>query len=130
MVIHRSNISASGPATAEECFAAMQRHHERGTAGRLPGRTAGPHTMATGGQGGDGGGSGHRVGPAPADPGDIIYGAKAIARFLFGEDGDRARRRVFNLWAHYRERKERAGFFKLKGALCLSKSQWRGFHGL
>ena len=85
--------------------------------------------MAAGGQGGSGGGSG-LVGPAPADPGDIIYGAKAIARFLFGEDGNRARRRVFNLWAHYRERKERAGFFKLKGALCLSKSQWRGFHGL
>jgi hypothetical protein len=38
--------------------------------------------------------------------------------------------RVFNLWAHYRDRKEQAGFFKLKGALCLSISQWLKFHGL
>ena len=65
-----------------------------------------------------------------AAAGDIIYGAKAIARFLFDDDGSRSRRRVFNLWSHYRDRKERAGFFKLKGAVCLSKSQWQAFHGL
>jgi hypothetical protein len=64
------------------------------------------------------------------DAGDIIYGAKAIAFFIFGDDNNRSRRRVFNLWAHYSARKERAGFFKLKGALCLSKTQWREFHGL
>lgn len=68
---------------------------------------------------------------APTAPhGDIIYGAKAIARFLFDDDGNRSRRRVFNLWSHYRDRKEQAGFFKLKGALCLSKSKWLAFHGL
>jgi hypothetical protein len=36
---------------------------------------------------------------------------------------------VFNLWAHYRDRQEPTGLFKLKGALCLSKSQWLKFHG-
>jgi hypothetical protein len=66
----------------------------------------------------------------PSTPGDIIYGAKAIARYIFGEDGSRARRRVFNLWTHYRDREEKAGFFKLKGALCLSVLQWKKFHGL
>ena len=67
---------------------------------------------------------------ATATPGDIIYGAKAIAGYIFGESDNRSRRRVFNLWNHYRDRNERAGFFKLKGALCLSKSQWQAFHGL
>jgi hypothetical protein len=86
------------------------------------------------------GSSGPRVPPGaqgaaaaspPAPPaGDIIYGAKAIARFLFDDDSNRSRRRVFNLWSHYRDRKEQAGFFKLKGALCLSKSKWMAFHGL
>ena len=63
-------------------------------------------------------------------PGDIVYGARAIARFMFEEDGDRARRRVFNIWTHHRDRRENAGFFKMKGALCLSKRRWRDFHGL
>ncbi len=62
--------------------------------------------------------------------GDIIYGARAIARYLFDDDGNSARRRVYTLWAHYHARGERAGLFKLKGALCLSKSQWQAFHGL
>ena len=64
-------------------------------------------------------------------PGDIVYGARAIARYLFEDDSNRARRRVFNLWNHFRDRKERVGFFKLKGALCLSKSEWQAFqdHG-
>ncbi|EJW10833.1 hypothetical protein A33M_3994 [Rhodovulum sp. PH10] len=70
------------------------------------------------------------VGDGAEVEGDIIYGARAIALFIFGDGGNRARRRVFNLWAHYRDRKEHAGFFKLNGAVCLSKSQWRGFHGL
>ena len=79
------------------------------------------------------GGGGNNMPPAPptgADaPGDILYGAKAIARHLFGADGRREQRRVFNLWSHYQYRKERVGFFKLKGAVCLSKSQWRKFQG-
>jgi hypothetical protein len=64
--------------------------------------------------------------------GDIIYGGRAIADFIFPEEPkrDRARRRVFNLAAYHFARKEKAGFFKLKGALCLSKKQWRRFHGL
>lgn len=63
----------------------------------------------------------------------MIYGARAVALYLFNDDSNRARRRVFNLWTHYRDRKESAGFFKLKGALCLSKSQWeqwQALHGL
>jgi hypothetical protein len=68
----------------------------------------------------------------PDDDGDIIYGARAISTFIFGvtDNPCRARRRVFNLAAHYKARNENAGFFKLKGALCLSKKQWRRFHGL
>lgn len=64
------------------------------------------------------------------DGGDVIYGARGIAVFLFGDASNRARRRVFHLWSYYRDRKEKAGFFKLKGALCLSKAQWKAFHGL
>jgi hypothetical protein len=115
-----------GAAPAEECFEAMRRHNRLaastalrngiGHAVRLPPVPPG--------------GSGAPPGQASPAEGDILYGAKAIARFIFGDDGNRSRRRVFNLWAHYRDRKEKAGFFKLKGALCLSKSQWRGFHGL
>ena len=73
------------------------------------------------------------VAPSPAvaaTPGDVIHGAKAIALYIFDDNSNRSRRRVFNLWNHYRDRNERAGLFKLKGALCLSKSQWRAFHGL
>ena len=116
MITLRTNLNGTR-ATAADCFAAMERQERAkpDPAHRAAHATA---PSATGGQGSAG------------DGGDIIYGAKAIAWFLFGDDGNRARRRVFNLWAHYSRRKERAGFFKLKGALCLSKSQWRGFHGL
>jgi hypothetical protein len=62
--------------------------------------------------------------------GDIVYGARAIAKFIFGDASNTARRRVFNLWAFHQAREERAGFFKMKGGLCLSKTQWRAFHGL
>jgi hypothetical protein len=105
----------------DACFAAMQRHHERGrTTGSVPPRTEENNRQPL---------------PPPllqtADVGgDIIYGARAIALYLFGDDTDRPRRRVFNLWAHYRARREAAGFFKLRGALCLSKSRWRKFQGL
>jgi hypothetical protein len=68
--------------------------------------------------------------PDGGGAGDIIYGARAIAQYLFNDASTRTRRRVFNLWTHYRDRKESAGFFKLKGALCLSKRQWQDFHGL
>jgi hypothetical protein len=108
------------PATADECFEAMVRHN----AGQRPAT----QTLSAGGHGGGGDGGGSRL--EGDDSGDIIYGAKAIARFLFGDGGNRARRRVFNLWAHYSARKEKTGFFKLKGALCLSKTLWRRFHGL
>lgn len=124
MVTHRKNLhSPDQAATAEACFAAMQRHHAQGhPAAARAGILA--LSAASGDQG-----EKRPTMPPPA-PGDIIYGARAIARFLFGEDGNTARRRVFNLWIHYRDRQERAGFFKLKGALCLSKKQWRDFHGL
>jgi hypothetical protein len=119
MVTHRTNAHSLGrAASAEECFAAMQRHNVRGTP------TARPAPIAPSAE------------PVASTAGDIIYGAKAIARFIFAEEvgeaynGTKNRRRVFNLWSHYSQRQERAGFFKLKGALCLSKSQWRAFHGL
>jgi hypothetical protein len=72
--------------------------------------------------------------PPPLPPGggrrgDIIYGAEAIAAYLFNDNSRRTRRRVYNLWTHFRDRKEKAGFFKLKGALCLSVSEWNGYRG-
>lgn len=102
--------------TADECYRAMQLHNAR--------CRGAPTTIA----------NEHKDETAPRsdaiNSGDIIYGARSIAEYLFADGGNRARRRVFNLWAHYSVRKEKAGFFKLKGALCLSKSQWRSFHGL
>ena len=124
MVIHRTNpktlrpVDGRSPAEpAEACFRAMQRHAEGKEPRRITIAVTAPAETAI---------------PVQIKPGagDIIYGAKAIARYLFDDDGNRSRRRVFNLWNHYRDRKERAGFFKLKGALCLSKSQWQDFHGL
>lgn len=109
--------------TADECHEAMLRHnkHLRQTAPLIRVEPCRAQTS--------GGGNGTND-----EPGDIIYGAESIAWFIF-DDCDavgptRARRRVYHLWNHYRDRKERAGFFKLKGTLCLSKSQWRRFHGL
>jgi hypothetical protein len=119
--------SKSRPATADECFEAMRRHNRPAkvpTAVRnVLGQTAplAPQHIEE---------SGAPPGQAPPAEGDILYGAKAIARFIFGDDGNRSRRRVFNLWAHYQHSKQHTGFLKLKGALCLSKSQWRAFHGL
>ena len=117
MIVQRTNLNSSR-AVAADSFGAMQRHQERSKATTSltpPGGGSPPPPPVPPGQGG---------------PGDIIYGARAIAHFLFGEDDNKARRRVFNLWAHYRARREPAGFFKLKGAVCLSKAQWRKFHGL
>jgi hypothetical protein len=121
MIIRRTNlkplrpvadVGTSAPAsTAEEGFRAMQRH---AGATRIPITAATPESVA--------------VPVRSTPPGDIIYGARAIARYLFDDDSDRARRRVFNLWNHFRDRKERVGFFKLKGALCLAKSVWQAFH--
>jgi hypothetical protein len=122
MIIRRSNGNTTAT-TGEECFMAAERHHTRSqmvSPRPWPNDASGlPETVANG-----------SAGTGAAYAGDIIYGAKAIAFFIFGDDGNRSRRRVFNLWAHYSARKERAGFFKLKGALCLSKAQWRAFHGL
>jgi hypothetical protein len=113
MFIHRTNMNA--PASGDECFRAMQRAAAKpgsATPARVPAEVA---PAASG---------------SPPEGGDVIYGAKAIAGYLFADQSNRARRRVFGLWAHYSKRKERAGFFKLKGALCLSKKQWLAFHGL
>jgi hypothetical protein len=124
MVIRRTNLNVVSAqradlasSTAEACYRAMQRHAEGApppgaarTVSSLPPPSAPPS--------------------AKPPAGDIIYGAKAIARHIFGDDGNRARRRVFSLWNHYRDRNQRAGFFKLKGALCLSITQWKAFHGL
>lgn len=117
MMTYRSDLTTNGAAgSADQAFAAMQRHHDRAKGVTAPAEAR----------------SSALPPPSPLTgiPGDVIYGARAIALYLFGENDNRARRRVFNLWMHYRDRKEPAGFFKLKGALCLSKSKWREFHGL
>ncbi len=121
----------SRPGTADECFEAMRRHARRDGGNVAALATVRSGSIAPGPLGGGAGPPGSGTRPQPEEmEGDILYGAKAIARYLFGDDGNRSRRRVFNLWAHYQHRKERAGFIKLKGAVCLSKSQWRAFHGL
>lgn len=82
--------------------------------------------------GGSGNGWDGPSGDADDEGGDILYGAKAVADYLFPREPnrDRARRRVYTLADYYIKRGEPAGFFKLKSAVCLSKSQWRRFHGL
>ncbi len=100
-------------ATADDVYGAMLRH-ARATQSGSPPAPPSPPPPAIG----------------AGDEGDIVYGGTAIARHLFKDDGKTARRRVFHLWTYYRDRKENAGLFKLKGALCLSKSKWRAFHGL
>ncbi len=122
----RTNLHGSRESLAESATFASQGEKLVPTTSAV--RSQAPFVIAGGHGGGDGDGGDGPLGGG--DGGDIIYGGKACALFIFGDDSNRARRRVFNLWTHYKARKERAGFFKLKGALCLSKSQWRRFHGL
>jgi hypothetical protein len=123
MISHRTNrepsrLPADLHSTTSDSFAAMQRLSDQAKAARTqafqPPHFPKPPLPPSGGDEG----------------GDVVYGARAIAVFLFGDGSNKARRQVFNLWTHYRDRKEQAGFFKLKGALCLCKSLWRKFHGL
>lgn len=100
--------------TADEAFQAMLRHARASRSGPPPSPPSPPPPPPNG----------------SGDEGDVVYGGTAIARHLFKDDSKTARRRVFHLWTYYRDRKENAGLFKLKGALCLSKSKWRAFHGL
>jgi hypothetical protein len=111
---------------ADAAFEAMQRHAEKLKSGSAPftPKTPTPVPMAACGQG-----SGGRDGDC-SPPGDIFYGAMDIADALFHLRTKKARRRVYALAAFHRARGEQAGFFRLKGALCLSMSQWRRFHGL
>jgi hypothetical protein len=109
---------------ADACFDAMRRHNERSSRTPSASGAKGPAPPVS-------------IEPVQAPvsngrdiEGDIVYGARAIAKFIFSDARNTARRRVFNLWAFHQERKERAGFFKMKGGLCLSKSQWRAFNGL
>src|ERR1700722_11807702 len=109
MRAYRNNTSLPTN-TADASHNAMQRHHarlHRGTATVIPRDAVHPLPAAAGGQGGsgDGGPLGRAGGSAPRGE-IIIYGGRKIAVELFGEDTDRARRRVFNLWAHYSQRKE------------------------
>ena len=112
MVIYRTNAGRGQPASSSDDRLASVERHLSPSSVSVTAAASPPQTS-----------------PSDTD-GDIIYGAKAIALYLFNADDNRTRRRVFNLWSHYRDRKEKAGFFKLKGALCLSKSQWRSFYGL
>ena len=123
MISHRTNrspsrLAADNSSAASASFAAMQRLNDRQQAERAQALRP-PHIP-----------SAPLPPPSSDDGGDVVYGARAIAVFLFGDGSDRARRRVFNLWTHYSQRKEKVGFFKLNGALCFSKSLWRKFHGL
>jgi hypothetical protein len=114
--------------SADACFEAMIRHNGRRDRPPSDAKGTAPPTCPSGPEV-------EKGGPAALPrgknvEGDIVYGARAIAQFIFGDTSNTARRRVFNLWAFHRRRKERAGFFKMKGGLCFSKSQWRTFHGL
>jgi hypothetical protein len=121
MFSKRSNGKVQHTAqVAEACFDAMVRHHERRTAPAFAAKeTSSPACPGT-----------PSIQSGRDIEGDIVYGARAIAKFIFSDASNTARRRVFNLWAFHQAREERAGFFKMKGGLCLSKSQWRAFHGL
>lgn len=120
-----ASINGSAPRTppvgsADDCHAAMLRHHERLRVQKTPREPVAPVTL--------------EPTTPPRAGGDILYGARAIAMYIFPDDYANdpisTRRRVFHLWPYYRDRNEKAGFFKLKGALCLSRTQWRAFHGL
>jgi hypothetical protein len=107
---------------ADACFDAMRRHHERRTPSASGAKGPAPPVSTEPVQA--------PVSSGRDIEGDIVYGARAIAKFIFSDASNTARRRVFNLWAFHQARDERTGFFKMKGGLCLSKSQWRAFHGL
>jgi hypothetical protein len=127
---HYRNNGTPPHGTADGAFEAMQRHNAKLKSGTAS-NTRAPPAAATGGNGSRGDGRGSGTVGLPHPPGEaIVYGAREIAFAIFGDRSDRARRRVFCIAAHYRARKEDAGFFKLKGALCLSMSKWRKFHGL
>jgi hypothetical protein len=111
MLTYRNNKGRAQPvSTTEQRMASVERHHNPVAAPAVASQAGRLETSLI----------------SDAE-GDVIYGARAIAQYLFNSDDNRTRRRVFNLWTHYRDRKEKAGFFKLKGALCLSKSEWRRF---
>jgi hypothetical protein len=108
--------------TADECYAASCRHYERthrSRAGLAPAERSRPKDVAGGGNS-----AGLPPNDLPPVRGDTVYGAAAIAAFIFGESSKTARRRVYALWDFYGER---AGFRKLKGALTLSKRKWQAF---
>ena len=103
------------PANGTECFEAMQRHHVRGkqtvALRHVAGHSTGlprDATMPVAGYGHGNGTKNIAAAPPGSDGGDILYGAAAIARFMFSidfiEHPTRARRRVFNLWAFYEKR--------------------------
>jgi hypothetical protein len=116
----------------DSCFEAMVRHAEHQK-----------RTLAVAG-----GGSGRRPPPPPPPPpsapdedGDIVWSARGIAKWLFGDERNAARKRVFHLWdlvKQQREEDEAAGrsadeatdtipFFRVEGTLCLSKSEFRAW---
>lgn len=71
--------------------------------------------------------------PALDDPtpefedGDILYGARACAKWLFDDDSDAACKRIFHIWSVVRGTKRNPGFFKLGATICLSKAAFRAF---
>jgi hypothetical protein len=121
-----SQVTRKSPhGTADDCHKASCQHYER--THRSGVRIVQPEPR----QPNDVAAGGNSAGPPSSSlRGDIIYGAAAVAAFIFGESHKKARRRVYNLWTFYRDRHERAGFLKLKGSLCLSITRWRAFHGL
>ncbi len=53
---------------------------------------------------------------------DLLVGARQIARFLYGSDSDKERRRVFHLTAT-----SRIPFFKIGSRTCARKSVLRAW---
>ncbi len=62
------------------------------------------------------------VPPPPGFPEDGLWGARAIAVFLYGGDRVRETRRV-----HWLENHSKLPFFRLGGTLCLRRSAIKGW---
>jgi hypothetical protein len=128
-------VLRSSRAGADECFSAMVRHNEqqklvRGGTRLRPADQVDSvlrDNIVTASVGGG------AKSPPPAlaefsdHDGDVIYGARACAKWLFNDDSDAARKRVFHLWATYRDSADGPGFFKLGATICLLKSAFRAW---
>lgn len=131
MIVHGSSGTSKRPERdrsqapqlkADACFEAMLRHCS--ATRRKTGRTSlaenprGAAPAAAGSGSPPGGGDDYN----PSE--DILYGGRAIARWLYADDSDRARRKVFYLASLNRPG---MGFFRMGATICLSKSQFLAY---